>query len=430
MSHRIMKYRKSDLVDGLSFLFIFTLGALSGYIEHKNLWGMIAIFDLLLAMLAGTSVRRGFKRDKFIIYIWLLLFSFLVCFNIICTGKLDRAIINLCKLFGGIAIVMLISLMCCEKDNGAYRLLNKMHSIIELFGLLNLIVLTCQVNIHGFMIKSRWLDENPYYPDLCAGIFGFNATHELTFFFIFWMIYDIYYALFILKALKRCIQLLFVVLMSFWMLLLSTKNDNMALFGIYAFVLFAFLIMYEKWKHDIGRRVGFLKFFPLLGGLFLVVILNPTINEFIHNQVFRRLSDILSAVNNPDAIGSAERLAIVQAALKHGGGWGYGLGIGAYDWTGKGEQVLGFMHFGINSISSFITLGGIGFYIVCDLMISWFLWRTDKNTKDYLYFVFVIIFITVGSIYTAIFTSYVTLTWSALLIVVFSMMKNKIQRKI
>ena len=129
MKYGILKWKKNELFDILSLFYVFILGAFSGYVENKKIWGIVL------------------KKDMLKILLWLLTFIMVISLNILNTGKLEGAVSNLTQLSGGLAIVMLLSLMCCYEKNIVYRLLIKLHWFIELFGLFNLVVLTCQINI-------------------------------------------------------------------------------------------------------------------------------------------------------------------------------------------------------------------------------------------------------------------------------------------
>jgi cation transport ATPase len=129
--------------------------------------------------------------------------------------------------------------------------------------------------------------------------------------------------------------------------------------------------------------------------------------------------------NASDTNGSNERLAIVAVAFQKGFGWHLGKGIGSWQWSKSG--LLGFRHFGLNSIYAFVTLGGIWFYICYTFAYAWILTKICKrriNSK--FYYIITIICIVIVSIFTVIFTSTTSTIWLSMIFATFAMIQDKI----
>ena len=157
---------------------------------------------------------------------------------------------NFRSILYGFFALLLIQLLA--STDGLFAVLRRNLNLINLFGIFNLIVTTIQVFfIHGFFIKNEWMENNPFYEDLCCGLFGSNATHEMTYFFCFWMLLNIYEAFCISKPKRKCKLCFFVVSMTIWMWILSAYNDNVAFLGIYAMFIVIYIMYYTNLKYDV-----------------------------------------------------------------------------------------------------------------------------------------------------------------------------------
>ena len=217
--------------------------------------------------------------------------------------------------------------------------------------------------------------------------------------------------------------------MTIWMIILSIQNENVAFLGMYALFLAIYMVFYinEKYKISFQAMTKYLKYIILFIVFALVLFVIPASREFIEDSFFNKIEQIfMPDVSN--ANGSNERLAIVLYALQSGYGI-TGIGLGTHGWIASTSEggFLGFNHFGLNSISSFITLGGVPFYVICVLVYSWLLCNISMEDRTLFWFVAIAIIVVASSIYTVIFTSYISVIWLALSVVVFAMTKSRLK---
>lgn len=405
-----------------AWIYILFVGTLSGYIEHKRIWSICSLAILVLLLITDRDFAKGLKKNLgvFITGIILLLYY---CLNMIATYEILGGIKNLLVLIGGFSCLLILLGLSWSKNKNLGYFLNSSFGFINVIGTINLIVVTAQIFIHGFMIKQQWMEDNLFYEDLCCGLFGYNATHELTIYFTFWMIYNLYFALLVNKSRsKRNRIIIYSASMFIWMLFISIKSDNMGIFMVFlAFIASYSLVLVSSKNKNLVKKIMSYSKYIVLGILVIIILLSiPSINKYVNEDIAVRVYDTFFKVDS-NAKGSAERVAILRVFLERGYGLSLGLGVGKFDWTTSyNELVLGFSHFGISSMSSFIVLGGIWLYILCDIFIT--LCAQSPLIKNrWSCFILYCFLITFCSFYTASFTSYISMIWIELILEIFSL---------
>ena len=406
----------------LAWIYILFVGALSGYIEHKNIWSICSLALLVLLLITDRDFAKGLKKNMGVFITGFILFVY-YCINMIATNGISGGIKNLLVLIGGFSCLLILLGLSWSKNKNLGNFLNSSFWFINVIGTINLIVVTAQIFIHGFMIKSQWMADNFFYEDLCSGLFGYNATHELTIYFTFWMIYNLYFALLVNKSRsKRNMIIFYSASMFIWMLSISIKNDNMGIFMVFfAFIVsYLFILISSKNKNLVKKIMSYSKYI-VLGILVIIILMSiPSINKYVNEDIAVRVYDTFFKVDS-NAMGSVERVAILRVFFERGYGLSLGLGVGKYDWTSSyNELVLGFSHFGISSMSSFIVLGGIWLYVLCDIFIT-LCTQSPLIKKRWSYFILYCFLITFCSFYTVSFTSYISMIWIALILEVFTL---------
>ena len=417
--------KNSRMISGAAILFV---GMFSGYLGSLALLRYslpVLIFWCCLSLSIRNNLKKILKSSCFLV----LLFSIITIINVIMFGDNGFLGSNLRAILYGFIALLLIQLLSSSELYNIFSVLEKGLTLINFFGVFNLIVTTIQIFfIHGFLIRSEWMESNPFYEDLCCGLFGNNSTHEMTYFFCFWMLLNIYEAFCVSKPRRKWKLCVFIVSMTIWMWALSAYNDNVAFLGIYAMLVVIYIMYYTNIKYGVFVEIlaKYTKYIVMICMGAVILLSIPVSQDYIINVFFDKIGRI-TQFKISDVNGSNERLAIVAYALQNGYGM-TGIGLGTHCWLGSVEEnYLGFAHFGLNSISSFIMLGGIPFYSIWVLIYSWLLWKLNLDERGKIWFVAIILIVIVSSIYTVIFTSYVSAIWLALSIVVFAMTKVAIK---
>lgn len=286
--------------------------------------------------------------------------------------------------------------------------------LINFMWMLNIIVLFIQEKGTGFLIKSKWLAINSYYPDQCSGLFGNSGTHILALFSIFVFVYNSFYITY--KENKKNIGLLtaYNYITMIIMLLLSTKNDNNSIFILYLiFICFYFFAKSISQKTQLIKKIIKILTYTIISFCILLIIYKiPVINEFINNTLLTRISLVFD--DNQNALGSNERLAIYYYSLNNSNGWKMGNGISS--WPFDQPNYMGFVHFGLSSIGTITMLGGIWLYIYMLFYYSRiFLGKVKWNEKSIIIYLINILILVILSIFTVILTSGILIFWLALI---------------
>ena len=398
------------------FNFIVIMSMLSGYIGGERVWKL-----LLLAGMFYLLANRSRNRKCFIKYLennyYIIPTVLLGVLSAFLGKSREYLLINIRGLLW--VLLVLISLYLIKSSNKIdfHILFSRFFVFINVLWLLNLIIVSIQVQGNSFMIKQQWLQLNPYYKDHCSGLFGYNGTHGLTVFSIFVMYFNLRVAENKeLKNNKRGLLYGFIILTEIWMLYVSRLNDNMAYFMILPlFVLLYFYFRIRRESKNIRTRISkIIKNSILIVLIVIIALIIPAIREFVFVKVYERINMFLFT-DIYEVRGSNERLAIVIQSLQNGKGffWGEGLGVMRFASEGYG----GFIHFGLSDIGPFILLGGIWFYILYSLMYCRFVEQIAVSKRIRISDrIIVLSVIMILSVYTGIFTNFRLQLWFALII--------------
>ena len=110
-----------------------------------------------------------------------------------------------------------------------------------------------------------------------------------------------------------------------------------------------------------------------------------------------------------NGLGSVERVTIVIDAMKQGFGWKLGKGIGA--WNIIGGEYAGFLHFGLNSMGSFIYLLGIWGYLIVTIVYTYSLSHMRSCNKS-LSLIMTFIVVNLLCFYTMVLTATHVIIWT------------------
>lgn len=385
MNRKVALRIKKDWLYNTGILIII-MGMISKYLECEKICIYILTLIFICLIFINKTFRRTLQQNGVGLFLGGTILCVYILLNVMYTNETHYLESNLRYLLCILCALMFISLLMQNKKEILKSVFENSFVLINAFGLISQIVLTLQVNIRGFMMKDSWLAINSFYADLCDGLFGLNGTHEMTYFFCFLVLYNFYYSKYKVKERKRKnILVLYNLILIIWMAFLSTQNDNLALAFILALMLGTYALMTAIWE---GKKLPtkIIKYTIWAICVFVIIFSISAVNEFINEVLLERLNLMFISVNSSNALGSNERLGMLYYALAREYVWSFGIGLGSYRWVANvGESVMGFTHFGLNSLSAFVILGGMPFYILYVCFYSWIIWKMDKQ-KMIIYF--------------------------------------------
>lgn len=404
---------KNNRIEKLALNFMLIFGLFSSYIEFSQIWNVLLLFIFILILAISKDFRTSILNNSSIPFFTIIFFVLLII-NIFNSQSYGYIIGNLTQL---IKVVIILIIICgiANEDNYIFKdFMMSKFKLINFMWMLNIIVLFIQEKGTGFLIKSKWLAINSYYPDQCSGLFGNSGTHILALFSIFVFVYNSFYITY--KENKKNIGLLtaYNYITMIIMLLLSTKNDNNSIFILYLiFICFYFFAKSISQKTQLIKKIIKILTYTIISFCILLIIYKiPVINEFINNTLLTRISLVFD--DNQNALGSNERLAIYYYSLNNSNGWKMGNGISS--WPFDQPNYMGFVHFGLSSIGTITMLGGIWLYIYMLFYYSRiFLGKVKWNEKSIIIYLINILILVILSIFTVILTSGILIFWLALI---------------
>ena len=432
--------RRKLSLNNIAFYFVLCLALLSGYFGGASvgfpwaspLWnaGIVTMFSIVLMDYVGKKKMNTGTINVLlvggIIFIAFIAVSYFLGAD---RGYARRNLMTIVKV-----IVVEISIMMLVR-NPRFDFYGKMKSafwIFNIWGFLNMLVLSLQVNIKGFMMPLQWLSMNRYYEDLCAGLFGYNGTHRLGLYMTFLFLYNLYIAEFETPQKRKRKKLYiynFVLLV--WHFILSTQNDNMTIYILTALFFISYIFMDLHWRnHSLLVNMSKWGKYILIGFLTVLLFFTiPSTREFVIDGVIERIMK-LTTVTASTGSGSTERLSIILYSFENGFGCGLGRGIGYWPIGGDFEanSSVGFRHFGLSSMSSIIYLMGLWFYIFFLIWVSK-IYQSLCKKNDILCFVVIFLIMFFLTFYTTNLTSTPMTVCLMLLFSIFGMMQERLNDK-
>lgn len=407
-------------------------GAAVGFAWASLLWnaGIMAMF---LAVLLDYSLYKKFDKTTLnILLVGGMVFILFLAINFSFGKNRGFARSNLMTIIKVIVAEMSIMMFARSPRTKFFDKLKNCFWLFNVWGILNMIVLTIQINIKGFLMPSAWLSMNSYYEDLCAGLFGYNGTHRLSIYMTFLFLYNQYTAEFETKrkGKKRRLYIYNYTLLT-WHFILSTQNDNMTIYILTVVFFAAYVYLDTHWQNH-SLQVNIVKWSKyVLVGVFTVgvVLFIPSTREFIIEGVVERILK-LTAVTSSTGSGSTERLSILLYSFENGFGYGLGNGIGYYPFGGNMETnaSIGFRHFGLSNMSSMIFLMGVWFYLFFTIWVSK-IYQSLSRENDKILLMVILLLTLFLTFYTTNLTSTPMSVCLMLIFSTFGMMEEAISSK-
>lgn len=392
-------------------LYLFIMGLFCNYIGYTFIWNLIFIVLFVLLGLLSNDFKKSMKTNNSSI-IWLIIIFIYFIFNILVTETYEYALSNLSNLIKVYLIYIMIVGIANEEDSIIMRFMEDRFFLINFIWIINLIILCLQYSGIGILIKDEWLEKNSFYYDHCTGIFGPNASHVMTFFSVFVIIYNSIFSknkkyTFIINAYNLISTIILIIIAN------KIDNNSLIIMLIYFYILYFFEnIINGNFNTSIKLKKIFLYVISCIALSFIMYNI-PLINNAINEKIFPRIYKVLVVNSEYSVIGSNERLAIFYSSLENYSGWKLGVGLGS--WKLDNQNFLGFAHFGISSLGSFTALGGIWFLMLnIVFFVSGFLNQYYK--KNVLNKMVMVITFIVLTLYTQIFTNALAVIWISFLI--------------
>lgn len=425
-----IRIKKSDAFETIMMEYLLILGMFSRWVELSRIWRLG-----LLLMLVVLMTKKKFTREvgKFLISIWFITPVALFVLSGLLGDSREYLFFNLNRISWPLIIATSIEVIAITKPNVIYDVLDKNFYFLNLFWIVNIIVLAIQCSGIPLFIRSSWLELNSFYKDQCCGLFGNSGTHELSAFSIFMIMYDLYQGYYRSKGLKKYVLIGFAFLTALITLVLSTQNDNMAFLFILPTFILLFYLQKAQWS---GKKIGkkilrMMKYIIPIIILTIIILQIPAISAFVDEKVIGRIERMIH-YSLTGVLGSNVRVAALVYSLTDGRGWTVGYGVGAWPFAEGATQELfhGFSNFGLNSMSTFFMLGGIWLYIASVLLFARYLYMASYRTKKTQCYIFVCIGIVVlFTFYTVLFNSLQSMLWLMMTFVIFGFCRDSILNK-
>ncbi len=409
--------KKNYFLESVFALFILLFGLLSGYYGMGVFWfGGLLLFVVLLMI--NKSKYRQELFDSFLFNPFFYAVFILGCASIVFGSGNQYLAYNL---KGWLKVLLVLLGIIILDSNSKYdfrSVLKSYFCLLNFFWLANLIIVTIQCSGNGFMIKQEWLVSNWYYPDHCSGLFGASGTHKLSLFAVFMLIYNLDFTKEMPLSNRRKCMYIYIFVTNMWMLYISTLNDNKTLFALIPVYLLLYYIIHATNETIIKNLSRFAKLLPI--GILLVIaviiILKtvPALVSYIQDHIIESALR-LATLGKMGNAGSIERITIAVDAIKDGYGLILGKGLGAAAVAWLSENYLGHRYFGMSSIGTMTTLGGIWFYLSICLFYTHFFYRFIKMQKKSFARWLICLLLLMGlTVYTAVFESPVSILWTCL----------------
>lgn len=379
-----------------------TVGRYVGFTKYSNYLVAVMLSVLMIFEIKKHTIKLSYKK-----YIAFVICIFIIFMNVVCSENNKYLNTNIKAILFPALFVLSILYVFYNTEFFRGILKNEfIFKILNIFWIVNLIVLYLQLKGTGIFIKKSWLDTNTFYLDHCSGLFGFSGTHQLSFFSIFILFYNIEY----IKNNKFKSKLLIYVYMlitEITIVIFSTQNDNtFFLLLLPLMIVYYFLFKLILSKQKISKKIILISSFFLVI-TFLLVFLLPYIEKILEPAIYK-LKLTIESTNNKNAYGGNERLAIFFNALQEHNGWKFGESFGETCFNESGA--FGFAHFGLSNIGSFTMLGGIWFYFMICYIYTIML-KKVSNSKSFFANVLIFAVLVLYSAYSDIFISNTSMFW-------------------
>ena len=346
--------KKSNLLDNTILLLMYLQLIILEFLGFGQM--LNKVIALLIIVRLVISLKR--RKIEFIIPVILIVLFLIGClvgqeihFNIMKS--------NFLMLFYSYIYLYYIFFLCKNKNGYIDTLLKKMFIPFNLTMVINIIVLFIQIT-HPYLITAKITSiEIDYLEDTISGLFAYGATHVVSLFTTFIVLYNFSYAKGIRKANVRKLLRIYTCILILITSFIALFNDNKAFFILMPMILLIFWYA-DKEKRSLRLNRIVMSCFILPIFLYVLYLLSVDFREFIDNNFLSLYRMILNSVNlGSMANGSNERIAMIFYALKCPDTYLFGKGFGSVGLYQAGVE--GFRHFGQADFGTLLILGGVWF---------------------------------------------------------------------
>ena len=363
-----MKVNKGNLLDLVILYWIIIHVFIISWLGYLVQSQCVLIFLICLRFI--SDIRRIIRLQTLYIGLFTSIVYPLISYS--CQGGYQEILLdNVVNILSTTLLFSYLSYISVNKRDFAYDFLLKNKYLFNGYMILNIPVILLQLcGVTSLSGRHPQSMENLYREDMISGMFGYNGTGLLTMYFCFLMLYNL--ILVQKKHIKR--KNLFAaynVILFLFMIFVATKSDNKSMILLLPIFIVTYIILFQlSISKSFIRKVKKIFKYSFLSIVFLGLFGGALhywfgIGEIIYD-VFDKIK--YGWENTNHAHGSAERLGMISYALSEPKIRWYGMGIANLRW--KEERGLGFAHFGISDLGSFICLGGLFFVLI--ILLLWF----------------------------------------------------------
>ena len=274
---------------------------------------------------------------------------------------------NISYLLYPLVMTFYLAWLSVKKEKFITKLINESFWIINIYFIINVIVIFIQDKIPGFMMGyASW--SNNLHEDFISGLFGYSATAQLGAFSCFVVLFNLYHIKYKIKRYANVYKIYNYAVIAL-VLITSRINDNKIVFVSLPLLLITFYV-FSIGNKSVSKRALYIIIITVV----IIVGWTILVDQYRNNESFRRMLPsrlpilidyIIDAVYNPrtayrfgDA-GSMERIYMILFFLSRPDKYLLGFGLGLAQMQKSGT--LGFYHFGQGDLGALLCLGGILF---------------------------------------------------------------------
>lgn len=358
---------------------------------------------LLLIILRLFCDYKHCMRDLLWFYLYIMLFAINIVIN---GGRFDIGIRNFLVFLYPLSQAYFILYLCRYKRDVLKKCFDRGFWLFNITAVLNLLAAFVQCFMPGIITPVNIYDYTVMSVDNISGLFGYGATHTLCLFMIFIIIYNTVKLRQTKSKLKRYVMLLYLLIITIAMCVISIIGDNKAFFlmlPVSAVLYYALINLRTNNQKAILKLCVLVVFVTIM--LLIFYNINSLFKSLVDKYILRTLNIAWEAIGvGNEAYGSTERIAIIGFAFAMLSTWILGTGFGSAMVFESGY--MGFAHFGQADLGALLILGGIWitlFIVImyCNFFMSMALPQGRRNVICWLSMVF---FVLVTCLYTQCFT--------------------------
>lgn len=318
-------------------------------VTNKSILTKLITVGIVFAYLIAVTVYRG--SDKFLIENLKLLYSPMIL------------------------LIYLIALQN-EKPYIIKKVISNHYVFFNVYYFINLI----------FMIYQ--LKQGVFF-DNVTGFIGLYGTHRLTMFVCFLIVLNLN-TIKKLDGIKKRNLILYTVFVFGSSLVISSMNDNNALYILMPLIMVMYLFLTQKISFKTILKIAIIIAVMFIALQQLVKI--DEIAEFFDKRLFAKIDEMLVIFSTGKT--EEERFVYIDYALSHMHGRDIGMGIGRYKLVGDAtisSISKALRNWGMSNMASFIAAGGVIFMVSYLFVYAYVASVPNKNKK--IFPVFLIIFL-------------------------------------